>query len=92
MSDGPLVHPLIDYPTTYTFKIVGRTGGAFPDFVRGLVSRALGRILSTGQMRVRESARGNYQSVTLDVPLQTELERRAIYHALWDSERVVFYL
>ena len=86
-------HPLIEYPTAYTFKVVGVREHAFPDFVRRLVSRALGRILHNDRIRrVRQSEHGKYQSVTLDVELIGESERRAVYHALWDSERVLFYL
>lgn len=86
-------HPLIDYPTDYTFKVVGRRVDGFPDYVRRLVSRALGRILHADRIRkVRSSGQGNYQSVTLDVVLAGESERRAVYHALWDCEQVLFYL
>ncbi len=86
-------HPLIRYPTDYTFKVVGPGEDRFPDLVRSIASRALGRILhATDVRKVRPSRYGTYLAVTLAVALRGESERRAVYHAFWDCEQVLFYL
>ena len=86
-------HPCIDYPTGYIFKVIGRASENYPDFVRRLLSRALGRVVDEDHVRrVRPSSKGTYLAVTIEVMLVRESERKAVYRALWESEQVLFYL
>lgn len=83
--------PLIDYPCHYIFKAIGHAGRDFPGHVRALVSGVLGYV-APDSCSVRASAGGKYESVTLHVSLPSEDARRRVYQALWEDERVVFYL
>lgn len=83
--------PLLQFPCFYTFKAFGRAGEGFPEHVRHLVAGAIGYV-SPDSCTVRESGKGNYQSVSVLVHLQSEEQRRAVYRSFWTDERVVFYL
>ena len=86
-------HPCIDYPTGYVFKVIGRARDGYPDFVRRLLGRALGRAIDADHVRrVRPSSKGTYLAVTVEVMLVRESERQAVYRVLWDSDQVIFYL
>jgi hypothetical protein len=41
---------------------------------------------------VRQSAQGKYHSVSVVARLESEDQRRAVYQALYEDERVVYYL
>jgi putative lipoic acid-binding regulatory protein len=86
--DGP---PLIDYPTDYPFKVIGGSGQDFELHVRTLMGQAVPGV-AIGEATVRPSSGGKYLSVTLDVRLESEEQRRAIYEALKIDSRVVYYL
>jgi putative lipoic acid-binding regulatory protein len=81
----------LDYPLDYTFKIVGLAGDDFPEHARKLVARHVGEAPADG-VRVRASAGGKYHSVSVAVVLVSEQQRRAVYQALFDDGRVLFYL
>ena len=90
MADGAGV--LIAYPTPYTFKVMGlANGGGFPAHVRQLMTRFVGHV-PEDSMRIRDSAKGKYQSISVTVVLLSEDQRRSIYEALHTDERVVYYL
>ncbi len=92
MSEIPENAPLLKYPCFYTFKAIGKAEGTpLCEHVRGLVSSVLGYV-SPDSCSIRESGKGNYQSITVLVHLQSEEQRRAVYEAFWKDERVVFYL
>jgi putative lipoic acid-binding regulatory protein len=83
--------PTLEYPLRYTFKIMGLAADDFPDHAGRLVAAVIGDapVLSRS---VRPSAGGKYQSVSVVVRLDTEAQRRAVYQALWQDDRVVYYL
>jgi uncharacterized protein len=81
----------LEYPLDYTFKIVGRAGDDFPEHARKLVARHVGEAPADG-VRTRSSAGGKYHSVSVAVLLVSEEQRRAVYQALYEDERVLFYL
>jgi|WetSurMetagenome_2_1015567.scaffolds.fasta_scaffold952240_1 uncharacterized protein len=86
--DGP---PLIDYPTDYPIKVIGSSSDDFELHVRRVLQQAVpGAAL--GEATVRPSSGGKYLSVTLDVRLESEEQRRAVYEALKSDGRVVYYL
>jgi uncharacterized protein len=92
MSETPANAPLLKYPCFYTFKAIGRSGGEpLCEHVRGLVSGVLGYV-SPDSCSIRESGKGNYQSISVLVHLQSEEQRRGVYEAFWKDDRVVFYL
>ncbi len=83
--------PLLDYPLEYTFKIIGHSADDFAEHARLLVAAVVGEA-PAGQVRIRASAGGKYHSVSVTAWLVSEEQRRAVYQALWDDERVVYYL
>jgi hypothetical protein len=81
---------VLEYPLEYTFKIMGLSGDDFPEHARRLVARVVDAVAD--RVRVRSSAGGKYQSVSVDVLLRSEEERRAVYQHLHGDGRVVYYL
>lgn len=96
------IHELVDFPCRFCFKAVGRAdppeGGDGDDdagFVSSLlarVSRVLGRPITDDEHTVRKSARGKYESLTLNLWVTSGDEVYSIYAALGDDERVKYLL
>lgn len=82
---------LIDYPTPYTFKVMGLARAGFPAHVLQLFRRFVGHV-PDDSIRVRDSAGGKYRSISVTVVLLSESQRRSIYEALRADGQVVFYL
>jgi len=84
--------PLIEYPTTYTFKVMGRQEHGFAEYVRQLFRRLMGHEVSPDSIREQPSSRGKYVSVSVSVYLLSEEQRRTIYSHLHKEKRVLYYL
>jgi uncharacterized protein len=82
---------VLDYPLEYTFKIMGLSGDDFPEHARRLVARVVGDA-PPERVTVRSSSAGKYQSVSVEVLLRSEEERRTVYALLHADARVVYYL
>jgi putative lipoic acid-binding regulatory protein len=89
-SDGKNT-PLLDYPLDYTFKVMGLAADDFAEHARRLVAAVVGDAPAE-RVSVRASSQGKYQSVSVGVTLASETQRRAVYQALHDDPRVVYYL
>lgn len=83
--------PLIVYPADYPFKAIGLTAGDLADHVRATVLGAAPGV-AIGAVEARRSSGGKYLSVTVNVRLGSEDERRAIYAAFAADARIVQYL
>jgi uncharacterized protein len=83
--------PSIEYPLHYTFKIMGFGAADFAEHARRLVVRVVGEV-SVERVAVRQSRGGKYHSVSVVAWLRSEEQRRAVYQALWQDERVIYYL
>lgn len=91
------IHELVDFPCEFCFKAVGRAAADADDdgFVASLLSRVarvLGRAITADEHTVRKSARGRYESVTLNLWVTSGDEVYSIYAALGDDERVKYLL
>ncbi len=84
--------PLIEYPTVYTFKVMGRQEEGFAEYVRALFKRILGQEVSPDSVREQPSSKGTYVSVSVSVYLLSEEQRRAAYEQLHKERRVLYYL
>lgn len=84
--------PLIEYPTVYAFKVMGRQENGFREYVRQLFRRLMGTEVSPDSISEQPSAKGKYLSVTVSVYLLSEDQRRAIYAQLHKERRVLYYL
>jgi putative lipoic acid-binding regulatory protein len=96
MSDAPDLkaapRPLIDYPTIYEFKVMGRREDDFEDWVRLLFGRLLGSEVSRDSIAENVSKQGNYVSLRVTLYLQSEDQRQAIYAGLHREKRILYYL
>jgi putative lipoic acid-binding regulatory protein len=81
----------LEYPLDYTFKIMGLAGDDFAEHARRLVAAVVGAAPAE-RVTVRASAGGKYHSVSVGVTLVSEEQRRAVYQALHEDARVVYYL
>ncbi|MBS2024433.1 MAG: DUF493 domain-containing protein [Deltaproteobacteria bacterium] len=81
--------PLITYPTYYTFKAMGLTG--IRKRILELVEGVLGPI-DEGSVSTRPSSAGKYESITVQVYLRTEDERRRVYEAFHSEKAIVWYV
>jgi putative lipoic acid-binding regulatory protein len=82
----------IDYPTRYTFKVMGRQADDFSAHVRALFARVLSTALEEGSIEQQPSRQGTYVSVSVTVVLSSEDQRRDIYAQLHADPRIVYYL
>jgi uncharacterized protein len=90
-ASGQPASPTLDYPLRYTFKIMGLAGDDFAEHARRLVARVVGDAPAEDVV-TRQSSGGKYHSVSVAVLLVSEEQRRAVYQALYDDDRVVYYL
>jgi hypothetical protein len=84
--------PLVEYPSVYTFKVMGKQEHGFVDYVRELFGRLMGQGLPQDAVHEQPSSKGRYVSVSVSVFLQSEEHRRSIYAELHRDERVIYYL
>jgi uncharacterized protein len=84
--------PLIEYPTVYVFKVMGKQEHGFKEFVRQLFKRFVGTEISPDSISEQPSKQGKYVSVSVSVYLLSEDQRRAIYSQLHKEKRVLYYL
>jgi uncharacterized protein len=84
--------PLIEYPSVYAFKVMGRQENGFAEFVRALFSRLMGTEVSQDSIAQVPSSKNTYVSLTVSVVLLSEEQRRSIYAQLHEEKRIVYYL
>ncbi|MHB8879071.1 MAG: HP0495 family protein, partial [Myxococcaceae bacterium] len=82
MADGPGKKPLIEYPTVYVFKVMGKQEHGFKAYVRLLFKRLMGTEIALDSISEQPSSMGKYVSVTVSVVLLSEEQRRSIYEQL----------
>lgn len=84
--------PLIEYPTTYVFKVMGRREPGFHALVGNLFAEVMGQALLAEAITENASQGGNYVSLTVSVLLDSEDQRQRLYAALHREKRVLYYL
>jgi uncharacterized protein len=89
---APPAKPLVEYPTVYTFKVMGKQEGEFREHIRKGFGKVLGTEVFDDSITEQPSRKGNFVSLNVTVYLQTEAQRVALYAFLHGEERVVFYL
>ena len=82
---------LEEFPCFYTFKIFGRSTGTFVASVRETVAATLGTV-PLDSMKVRESARGRYLSITIVVRVHSRAQLERVYTDLRADEQVLLYI
>lgn len=91
-AEGEEKKPVIEYPTVYTFKVMGVQDDGFVEYVRTLFKRLMGSEISQDSIHEQPSSKGKYVSVSVSVYLLSEEHRRAIYAQLHQEKRVIYYL
>jgi uncharacterized protein len=91
-QSAPDTPPLIEYPTVYAFKVMGKQEHGFAEYVRELFSRLMGSEVSADAIAHQPSSKGTYVSLTVSVTLHSEEHRRTIYAQLHQEKRIVYYL
>ncbi|MBJ6763853.1 DUF493 domain-containing protein [Myxococcaceae bacterium JPH2] len=84
--------PLIEYPSVYTFKVMGAQAPDFAEHVRELFRRMMGSEISPDSIHEQPSSKGKYVSLSVSVYLLSEEQRRSIYAQLHQDKRIVYYL
>jgi len=90
--ESPERKPLIEYPTTYTFKVMGKQQHGFREYVRGLFHRIMGQEISPDSMSEQPSRGEKYVSISVTVVLLSEEQRRHVYTELHKERRILYYL
>lgn len=91
-ENTPLNKPLIEYPTVYAFKVMGRREHGFSEWVRQLFTRLMGSEVSRDSISENVSKQGHYVSLTVSVYLLSEEQRQSIYAGIHREKRVLYYL
>ncbi|MFZ5444063.1 MAG: DUF493 domain-containing protein [Myxococcota bacterium] len=84
--------PLIEYPTVYDFKVMGRLEDGFAEYIRVKFSRLLGTEVSRDSIAQNVSKQGRFVSLTVSVYLLSEEQRQTIYAEIHTDKRIVYYL
>ena len=82
---------LEQFPCFYTFKVFGRATETFAERVREVVGATLGSI-PLDSIKVRESAKGRYLSVTIVVYVHNRSQLEKVYTDLRAEEEVLLYI
>jgi len=82
---------LEQFPCFYTFKIFGRRSETFVERVRGLIAATLGAV-PLDAVKVRESSRGRYVSVTVLIRVDSRSQLERVYADLRAEEQVLLYI
>lgn len=89
MRDGE--DTLIEFPTPFAVKVMGRNEDDFVEHAMGLVTaHTEGR--EPLSVAARESRNGRFLSVTVEITAQSKAQLDAIYQSLSDDARVVVAL
>lgn len=91
-TDAPKQPPLIEYPTVYAFKVMGKLEHGFKEYVRQLFGRLMGSEVSLDSISENVSNKNTYVSLTVSVYLLSEEQRKTIYAQLHKEKRIVYYL
>ncbi|MGV3620115.1 MAG: YbeD family protein [Archangium sp.] len=86
------VKPLIEYPTVYAFKVMGKREHGFSEYIRQKFSRLMGSEVSNDSISENISKEGRYTSLTVSVYLLSEEQRKTIYEDIHSDKRIVYYL
>ncbi|MHC5018595.1 MAG: HP0495 family protein [Planctomycetota bacterium] len=79
--------PLIEYPRRWSYKVIGRVEGEMREAIAGVVA---GRDHTLEYSRA--SAKGNFVSLLLELVVENEGDRNAIFAALTEHAAVVMVI
>jgi len=92
MSDAiPENEPLLQFPCSFPFKIMGRDRPDFRDTVIAIVEKHASNI-DENSIRSSPSRKGNFVSITITIQAQSQDQLDRIYQDLTAHEDVLFSL
>ncbi|MEZ5529829.1 MAG: DUF493 domain-containing protein [Porticoccaceae bacterium] len=83
--------PKIEFPCAYPIKVMGRAGGELHSLVVEVMERHAPGV-DQAAITVRDSSRGNFQSITVTITATGEAQLMAIFADLKDSPLVQMVL
>ena len=89
---GRKLDELMDFPCVYAFKVMGPADDAFETALRENIGGVLGRSVIDSEVSKRQSSKGKYQSITVNVEVETSEVVYAIYAAISNDKRVRYVL
>ncbi|GAB0493476.1 hypothetical protein MMPV_004758 [Pyropia vietnamensis] len=85
-----VIDQLVDFPSVFTFKVVGHRQGDFVTDITDLVAGVTGVTREDVRVSVRDTPNGKWRSITLKAPCNTADNVYAVYDALDRDPRVLF--
>ncbi len=82
---------LQEFPCFYTFKIFGKRSETLVNRIRFVLSQTLGPV-PLDSLKVRDSAHGRYQSITVCIRVISREQLEQAYADLHAEEEVLFYI
>ncbi|MEO0615498.1 MAG: DUF493 domain-containing protein [Pseudomonadota bacterium] len=82
---------LLEFPTTFPIKVMGRNDAEFEAHATALVSAHTGDKAPLSVVS-RESRNGSFLSVTIEITAESKAQLDAIYEALTADDQVVMAL
>ena len=80
-----------EFPCFCTFKIFGRRSETFVNRVRAIIAATLG-VVPLDAVKVRESSRGRYLSVTVLIRVDNRRQLERVYADLRAEDEVLLYI
>jgi hypothetical protein len=88
MSQKP---PKIEFPCQYPIKVIGKADENFDAKVIEIINPFLEKPFE-GSVETRDSEKGNYTAVTVEITATGEEQLKAIFEALNKNEKVIMVL
>ncbi len=83
--------PMVQFPSTYSLKAIGKTEGNFEDVVYAIMLKHIPSFDKTG-MSSRLSKDGNYLSITLSFFAENKEQVESLFQELNNHEQVIMVL
>jgi putative lipoic acid-binding regulatory protein len=83
--------PLLEFPTDFPIKVMGKADADFRSLVLGIVTRHFGAI-DGDRIEERPSSAGRYLGITVTVRAESKAQLDAVYTELTSCQRVLVAL
>lgn len=91
-GSGRPIEELVQYPCVFRFKAVAKADPAVLTDLVGIIEGVVGRSIDSGAWSARDSSKGKYTCLTIDVWVETGEQVYAVYEALRSDARVTHLL
>lgn len=91
-ADGRPLDDMVNYPCVFRFKAIARSDTTLVPKLLGLVKEVIGSEVDDDAWSVRDSSKGKYVCLTLDLYVTSGQQVYDVYDALRADERVTHIL